>query len=392
MFDAWPAVSRTFATDRLSLLRRLPLALCPSFAKQMHVLNTSFPAEVASLQSQCDQLAAMPAETLNPLLLPFEQLRLSSELTNMDWLKDPDTFMAAFSAWLWSSGQVDEFRTASHALFAAIAQRETPPHRLVVVVVGRGVASPPTRPFARLRKHGVLLTSLQPETLPQQLCNAFREHAATLASHYAHWYVDGGEPWTQGLEKLPATVAVSYPELAPLRTRMLANMEATISEGNAGAEKMRANMGGITPADLRADELTPDPVLQRFYTELFTLSSGPQLFSTSFVQWTGRELLRRAQPRTLLLRYAPRQRNRAFNDLLAGKEATALDPEGSLIDAEMGAYYTWLEMNRISAQGNSTFVAWREGTGTAVIAGKNAPQGTVSSTPLTLEKALLLFA
>jgi hypothetical protein len=73
----------------------------------------------------------------------------------------------------------------------------------------------------------------------------------------------------------------------------------------------------LQPEALNAQEIVSDRVLQRFYTELFTLSSGPQIFSTSFTQWAGRELMRRAQPRTVLLRYAPRQRHRAFNEMVA---------------------------------------------------------------------------
>jgi hypothetical protein len=38
--------------------------------------------------------------------------------------------------------------------------------------------------------------------------------------------------------------------------------------------------------------------------------SGTQIFSTTFVQWAARECLRRAQPETIVLHYAPDNRCR----------------------------------------------------------------------------------
>jgi hypothetical protein len=147
----------------------------------------------------------------------------------------------------------------------------------------------------------------------------------------------------------------------------------------------------MNPRELDADSLTADPVLRRFYTDLFTESSGPQIFSTTFVQWTGRELARRAQPRTLLLRYAPRQRYQPFNALLREDMPRSLDPESSLRDAEIGAYYTWIDMNRITDPRKGTFVAWLEGSSQAVVIGRGAPAGTRSTTSLSLQQALDAF-
>ena len=78
-------------------------------------------------------------------------------------------------------------------------------------------------------------------------------------------------------------------------------------------------------------------ILQRFQIKL-TEGSGTQVFSTSFVPWTAREALRRAQPLTLLVRFAPRQRQKPMNELLsANPNQLELDVSGSLMDADMGA-------------------------------------------------------
>jgi hypothetical protein len=57
----------------------------------------------------------------------------------------------------------------------------------------------------------------------------------------------------------------------------------------------------------------------------------------------------------------------------------------------MGAWYTWIEMNRITVPGKGTFVAWLENSQQAVLIAPNAPAATQCSTPLNLEEALTTF-
>ena len=314
---------------------------------------------------------------------------LSQDLQRFDWLHDPATFVTQFTAFLWSSQQINAFHAATQALFAAIPPMSAP-HRLTIVTLGKGAPAPSRPALKRLRTLGVSFSKLDAQTMPEQILAAVQEHAAAAAHPYAHWYVDGAEPWPLKVPEAHQLVNVmSYTALAPLRKSVLDKMQTSLTS-DAGAEQLHSRMAGITAADLNAGGVTADPVLQRFYTELFTQSSGPQLFSTSFVQWSGRELARRAQPHTLLLRYAPRQRQRSFNDLVE-KQGTELDPEGSLRDAEMGAYYNWLEMQRISVRGGHTFVAWLEGTADGVLLGASAPAGSLCTTPCSLKQALQQF-
>ncbi|HTW31794.1 MAG TPA: hypothetical protein VMD76_08955, partial [Candidatus Sulfotelmatobacter sp.] len=101
-----------------------------------------------------------------------------------------------------------------------------------------------------------------------------------------------------------------------------------------------------------------------------------QIFSTTFAQWTAREALRRAQPCTLLLRFAPRQRQKPMNELLSEKRnVPELDPVGSLIDADLGAYYTWINQQRLAGAEQSFFLAWFENHNQAVVIGPTIPRG-----------------
>jgi hypothetical protein len=390
-FDRYLTLAREFAIQYLPLLQRLPLPVCPSFLAQIQRLDTSFPAEQASLRRQCDFLLHMPPAKFAEIVAPFARIELSSDLKASDWIQAPASFVTGLAAYLWSNGQIDQFRAASTSFFAAIPERNLYPHRLTFVILGQGASIPSTTIFQKLRRKGVMLTALTHQDMSLQVFHAFRQHAALSTEPYAHWYIDGGERWMEDYPSLPGTVCITYPKLSPLREHVLVSMGKVANSANANAEDMRTHLASITTKQLNVAEITSDPVLQRFYTELFTESSGPQIFSTSFIQWAGRELARRAQPQTLLLRYAPRQSYRAFDELLHNANPQSLDPEGSLRDADMGAWYTWIEMNRITAPGKGTFIAWLENSPQAVLIAPHAPAATQCNAPLNLETALSAF-
>jgi hypothetical protein len=146
-------------------------------------------------------------------------------------------------------------------------------------------------------------------------------------------------------------------------------------------------------AQMRPEELglgkAGDAVLDHFQVKLLTEGSGTQIFSTTFAQWAARETLRRAQPLTLLVRFAPRQRQRPMNELLSGTQPNAeLDPAGSLVDADMGSYYTYLNQQRLTGAEKSSFLVWFEGHNEAVAIGPGMPAGTESAAPTDLKQLL----
>ena len=103
------------------------------------------------------------------------------------------------------------------------------------------------------------------------------------------------------------------------------------------------------------------------------------------MQWAAREALRRAQPLTLLARFAPRQRENPMNELLAeARRKPELDPQGSLVDADMGAYYTWLNQQRLSGAEKAAFLVWFEDQQEALAIGPGLERGKVSDTPIEL--------
>ena len=133
-----------------------------------------------------------------------------------------------------------------------------------------------------------------------------------------------------------------------------------------------------------------DAVLNRFQLSILTEGSGTQVFATTFVQWAAREALRRAQPTTMLVRFAPRQREKPMNELLAeAQRKPELDPQGSLVDADMGAYYTWLNQQRLSDAERATFIAWFEGHKDAIYAVAISPNKQILATGSYDQKIIL---
>jgi hypothetical protein len=133
-----------------------------------------------------------------------------------------------------------------------------------------------------------------------------------------------------------------------------ASWPTKVMESGVGPEALRTKLARMTPEDFGMKNTGGDAVLNRFQLSVLTEGSGTQIYSTTFVQWAARELLRRAQPLTLLARFAPRLREQSIKDLLAQeRQRPLLDPQGSLRDADMGAYYTWLNQQRLSGADQS---------------------------------------
>jgi len=169
---------------------------------------------------------------------------------------------------------------------------------------------------------------------------------------------------------------------------LLARMQKQSEAPGNGPENLRTVMAALRPADLKIGQ-AGDLVLSRFELKLLTEGSGTQIFSTTFAQWAARETLRRAQPLTLLVRFAPRQRQRPMSEMLSvPKETLELDAAGSLVDADMGAYYTWLNQQRLTGAAQASFLAWFEGHNTAIAIGPAVPRGTVSNSPTDMKQLL----
>ena len=79
--------------------------------------------------------------------------------------------------------------------------------------------------------------------------------------------------------------------------------------------------------------------------------------------------------------------------MLAASDSHAeLDPLGSLTDADNGAYYNWLNQQRLTGAEQSSFLVWFENHSEAVAIGPSMPRGTESTTATDLKTLLSWMA
>ena len=157
-------------------------------------------------------------------------------------------------------------------------------------------------------------------------------------------------------------------------------MRRVMQPGGGGPETLRTMLAEMRPEDVGMSGAAADAVVNRFAISVLTEGSGTQIFATTFVQWSAREVLRRAQPLTLLARFTPRLREQSMKDLLAGTSHQPMpDPSGSLVDADMGAFYTWINLQRLAGADQSRFLVWFEDHRQAVAVGPGMKPNTTSS-------------
>jgi hypothetical protein len=387
-FSKYPPEARKLMGAHLEAIRQLPLSFLPNLLREAIDYDYKFPAERAAIDKELAILSALPQAEREDWFRGLARINLSSALERLDWVNKPGRFAEEESAWLWSTHQQDAFREAATE-YGARLQAASPPgplplRRLGIAIIGQGVASYDAPLFRDLRAHGTWFGNLNPENGLALLLAAVGARAKLHPAPYAHWYVEGGA----AAEHSPLLTCVSYKALDQARAALLKDMQAEIRRPGMGPEALRTHLAELKPADLGMGE-AGDPVLDRFQVKVLTEGSGTQIFSTTFAQWSAREALRRAQPLTLLVRFAPRQRQRPMSELLSNSVGTPeLDFIGSLVDADIGAYYHWINQQRLPGASQSAFLAWFEDHQQAVVVSPGMPHGVESSSAIDLGKLL----
>jgi hypothetical protein len=393
-FARYPAQAREVALGQLDRLRELPLAFVPLLLRELIVFDYKFPLERRDLDRQFKYFASLNPDEFRASLSAFSKLRLTAELEKTDWVDNPGVFSEQLTAHLWATHQIDAFRAAAidyvGKATAAFPDEPIPTHRLGIAVIGKGVTTTNYRLFRKLRPLGTSFTSVRADPGIAALLQAVAKRAEQHPVPYGHWYIDGGV----GTGSPSGITQVSYAALSPARSALQARMQKTYEASVFDPEAFRTML-----AQTKADEIgldrndSSDAALIRYQLSLLTEGSGTQVFATTFVQWAVREALRRAQPLTLLGRFAPRQREQQMNELLSETaRRPEPDPQGSLVDADMGAWYHWVNQQRLSGAENSRFFAWFEDHGEAVAIGSGFDKGKTSERPIDLPEILAKLA
>ncbi len=391
-FAAYPPEARQLAVKQIALLQRLPLAFLPLLLRELIAYDWKFPSERAELGRQFTYLGNLGAGPFQAAMSSFAQLKLTRDLERTDWVNSPGTFSEQLSAHLWATHQIDTFSAAAvdyvQKVSASAPDPVLPTHRLGIAVIGQGVAKNGYRLFRKLCPQGVYFTQVKHTGGVQVLLDAAAARAKAHPVPYGHWYIDGGASPAvpEGMTR------ISYGALAAPRAALQSRMQKTYEAPVFDPEAFRTMLAQIKPEEAGLNS-GGDEVLNRFQLSLLTEGSGTQVFATTFVQWAAREALRRAQPLTLFTRFAPRQREQQMNELLAERQRKPeLDPQGSLVDADMGAYYTWLNQQRLSGEEKSAFLAWFEDHDEAVAIAPALERGKRSDSPIELADLIARIA
>ena len=391
-FKSYPPKGRAVAVTNLALLQSLPLAFVPFLLKDVMAFDWNFPVEQLELTNQFTYLTGLWEQQRTREMQPFATLKLTEKIENLDWVNQPAQFLEQLSAHLWATRQMDGFRDASESYVRKFniwqPTVKQPAPRLGIAVFGEGVDQTQYKLFRKLRNQGVYFSQVNPKNGIDAIHQTLTTRAAAYSTPYAHWCVDGA-----GITaSLPGLTCVSYNSLTPVRTRLAAIMLKAYGSTKFDPEQLRTTLAAITPETVEMKD-SGDGALDRFQVTLLTEGSGTQIYSTTFVQWAAREALRRAQPLTLYTRYAPRQKERTMDELLNGAgEKTVPDPAGSLIDADMGAYYTWINLQRLERTGSARFLVWFEGHSEALAIAPGLKAGTESKTPIDMPALLANLA
>jgi len=386
-FAAYPPQGAALCRAKLPLLQTLPLVLLPILLRDLSAFDWKLPAERRAIEVQLAYLETTTTPERTALVQGFRNFTPTADLANMDWVNNPGGFIERLTAWLWSTHQMDRFRQQAEAYNTAVntAFPDKPPvsPRLGIVVLATGTTQASYPLFRKLKPHGVYFTHIQPTNGLSAILTKASHRAASSQSvaDFRHWYIDG-----EGRQDVPHLTGVSYARLEQPRAALLQRIQSSIATGKMGPEELRTLLARLKPSEIGLD----DGVLSHFQVSLLTEGAGTQIFATTFVQWAARECVRRAQPETLVVRYTPRQQAQTMNAMLTGATPSGIDPEGSLIDADMGAYYTWLSLRRLSGAENMRYVVWLEGQGQALVIGPDLPGGTSSDSPLTVDGLLAL--
>ncbi|MEO5741475.1 MAG: hypothetical protein ABIS29_12865, partial [Vicinamibacterales bacterium] len=299
--------------------------------REVIAYDWKFPAERREVDAQFTYMSALSAQQLRQAMAVFERLVLSPALEDVDWITSPGEFSERLSAHLWTTSQVATFRTAAIEFLTAV-RAAIPPQgpvipRLGIVVLGQGVTKNGYRLFRKLRPRGTYFTQVNPQDglriLMQRAVARAQEHPIP----FAHWYIDGGSPAPLSSPELEL---LAYTQLDYVRDAVVAKLRSMIRAGE-GTEARRSALALLRPEDVGLKGSGEDSVLNHFKVTVLSEGSGAQFFSTTFVQWSAREVLRRAQPVTLLARFAPRITEHSMNDaIMSGRKPPVLDAQGAL--------------------------------------------------------------
>lgn len=342
-----------------SLLARLPATFVPVLNEQLANWGQLFPAEQRPIRTSIGYLDSLPEEEFRSLLGPIFDLEAKMDLAS--WSGDRSRLSIQDTSRLARSPHYPQWRVEVEKLFdnihQATAEAEDPVrdrNKLVVNIMPAGLPVDSGQRWQRMARHGRWHQLAEPfGEVTHSLVGALagREpHRATEPIEHT-WILESATELTPFGDRETVT-RLSFEELEKSRvhfSRKLNEIDKALESLDQTYTDLRsADMTKLLPASAR-DDLR----LREFIRELFLSGNGAVQFCNSFVQWGASEILRRAEPQTLICYFGIRDKIKPFSGLVlfedqtrANPVADQADPRGSLIDIEVLGEYVHLSAVR----------------------------------------------
>lgn len=375
--NAWPDNAQKQAPGTAAyhrLIERLPVTMRPALNQQLSEWETLFPYEQNRVEMFMKGVAAYTPSALDALTAPLWELEAKMDVKHWDFSQTHDTIENASQ--LARSAYYAEWRRQVQRVFDAIndaARGATPAQaestRLILLILPGDLPVDPRSLWKQWDPHG---HEIKIAGSSEKLCELAvkgqpgLDNIATLAARQGTaessdlWLIDA-EATLDGMLSRQAPIpafSLSFTGLKPLRDKFLAELNTTprdIETTDQIIANIRSeawNGWGLWPP-----EINSQPRLKRFLIDLILSGNGCLIFSNSFAEWVACEVLRRARPRTMVVRFGMRSKPKPFTSIAIFENQQRVstlpdvdDPVNSAIDAEILARYVWLAASRYPEQ------------------------------------------
>jgi hypothetical protein len=376
-------------------LERLPQSFPPLVVRQLRGWPALFPPERDALSGLLRTLGGLDANGTRALFHRFDAFALPN-LAGLDPIFDEEKVLERCLERFKRDGTYQAWRTAVDDVFQRLSALDEPAApgtpKLVYVALGEGTGPAQTLGDAErrflpyftnhLEPAGALLTSLSGGIDADLLLELFRGSPPIKL-----WAIDAGN----ALRPRAATF-FGFEQLRPVMDRVTRKMAGEMLAGVSGPEALYAKVTGFKALDLGLPAFE-DARIHRFAERVVLEGSGALLINNSFAEWAALSALRRVEPDLLLVRFAQRRRFVPLRQLdpfqapgAPGADLAAEDAGESLEDADVLAYYVWLETRKNARYRDRThFLFHLEGSGAALLAGPGVRKGARVDAPVRPE-------
>ncbi len=370
------------------LLKRLPLTFLPFVNQQLHEWEYLFPNERRSTERLLLYVDSLSPEQSAALFSDVVGLEDRMGVHHWNFSTDGQTIQNASE--LARSPYFREWRQAVQTVFDAADKHalETnsamnkPRNHLIVLDIPRtlpveeagawphwqGLGSrvklePLVAGASRSGLDSILVQLIGSATLAGPEQESLEPSARTLSADT--WVIDGAKSLVEAfLAQAPSVpsgaVLLSYDRLDAFRETFSREMNS-MSKNLDNADSVFDQLRKVDVLSLCPPEVASDPAVREFVRALFLSGNGALIFGNSFVEWAASEIIRRARPRFLAVRFGVRSKPKPFTSVVVFDNPDHVNPlpsvddePGSAIDAQILAAYIWYSALRYEEYRHST--------------------------------------